>query len=199
MSDIIEVNSEDHLVSILKDTYNIPVELWGKGKAKTCKQLYDEIVKGESVLIKVGDKFERCVTVLNIFVTDPESRILIEEKQIFKDSRVRERNIPLAEKMLPDEDWLTAGVRAIKEELGSILPDTEHIIKIDEASHRIKSNISQSGSYPECISRYSMHYCKAYIEGLPSTNFETYEDHLTSYWTWVAPETHKSFIEYSTL
>ena len=48
---------------------------------------------------------------------------LIEKKQQLPDGQIRHRNQPLGEKMLPDEEPRQALYRALKEELGSVLPD----------------------------------------------------------------------------
>ena len=49
-------------------------------------------------------------------------QILFEEEQILPDGRSRRRNVALSEKLIGDEDWQDAVLRAVQEELGSILP-----------------------------------------------------------------------------
>lgn len=49
-------------------------------------------------------------------------QVLIEAGQRLPDGRLRQRGLPLSEKMIGQEDWQTAAVRAVSEELATALP-----------------------------------------------------------------------------
>lgn len=147
------------------------------GRAKYVQQLYQEIEKKETVLIDKNGVLLRTVTALFVFIYDNHGNILIFDKQQFKDGRIRERNIPLAEKMFPGEDWKQATVRAITEELGSVL-HYQPIVGFNKNN----TQKSASDSYPELITIYENHYVAVHVYNLPPQSFESYEEHLTSYW-----------------
>lgn len=48
-------------------------------------------------------------------------QVLMEEQQVLPSGIARNRGLPLAEKLLPREEWKDCLVRALHEELGSIL------------------------------------------------------------------------------
>jgi hypothetical protein len=122
-----------------------------------------------------------------VFIYNKDNDILIEDKQIFKDGRVRERNMPLGEKMFPDEDWQEATIRAITEELGSVV-NYQPIIVFDKINpHLSIIEESTSDSYPGLNTIYEKHFVSVHVPNLPSYPFESHEAHLTSYWKWVNP------------
>jgi hypothetical protein len=49
-------------------------------------------------------------------------QVLIEAGQRLPDGRLRQRGLPLSEKMIGQEDWQAAAVRAVSEELATALP-----------------------------------------------------------------------------
>lgn len=49
-------------------------------------------------------------------------QVLVEEKQVRPDGTVRQRGLPLSEKLMARESWRPAVRRAVAEELGSMLP-----------------------------------------------------------------------------
>ena len=54
----------------------------------------------------------------------------MEDFQVRPNGAIRRRQLPLSEKLLPDEDWREGVARAIREELGSVLPgepDCEYV------------------------------------------------------------------------
>jgi hypothetical protein len=112
------------IVNYLKSN-RVDTDQWGSGKAKTTKHLIEEINKGESVLVmNKDDQLTRCLKVVSamVYFTDKDGikYTLKEQKQIFKDGRIRTRiNIgSVSEKMKPGEDASVAIVRGIYEELG---------------------------------------------------------------------------------
>lgn len=49
-------------------------------------------------------------------------QVLIEAGQRLPDGRLRQRGLPLSEKMIGSEGWQAAAVRAVSEELATALP-----------------------------------------------------------------------------
>jgi hypothetical protein len=49
-------------------------------------------------------------------------QVLIEAGQRLPDGRMRQRSLPLSEKMIGAEGWQAAAVRAVSEELATALP-----------------------------------------------------------------------------
>ena len=102
----------------------INLSKWGKGEAKTFDHLLKEIRDGEMKLIEEGGKLLRGVTVAiaDIYYTDSDGNSfhLVEDRQEFKDGRMRRRNLPvsLSEKLKSSEDPDSSVIRGIEEELG---------------------------------------------------------------------------------
>lgn len=93
------------------------------------------------------------------------------------DGNVRKRGRPLSEKMKPNEDPESAAVRAVKEELGSVIGESEvcDVVTIDPNSYEMRVEERDSGSYPGLPCCYVLHSMNATVEGLPEGDFCTYE------------------------
>ena len=103
-------------------SFNVPVDIYGTEKYKTVGHLYNEVKEGETVLTEEGDKLIRKVYFVGariIIKKDDKWLHLYEEKQVFKDGRVRRRNLPfsMAEKFKLGEEPKNVLVRGMKEEL----------------------------------------------------------------------------------
>jgi hypothetical protein len=134
----------------------IPVEQWGKGSAKTVNHLYREILDKESTFSYVDGKLTRSIEFVSsqIFYDSPGGVLkLVEEKQVFKDGRVRSRYLEssVSEKMKAGEDPGDSIIRGIEEELKiSISPSQlEKEGVIDESE--------ESNSYPGLMTHYKGH------------------------------------------
>jgi len=148
-----QFSSENDLVNFLIAN-DIPVEQWGKGAAKTVKHLYNEILEKESVLSYIDGKLIRSIEFVSaqIFYDSPGGVLkLVEEKQIFKDGRVRSRYLEssVSEKMKADEGPRNSIIRGIEEEL-----------KISISMDQIEANgnideTEESNSYPGLLTRYN--------------------------------------------
>ena len=191
------------------EKYNIDTSKWGTGSAKKITDLYKEILEGETILQDNNGKLERAVVVLYILVVS-NGKILIENEQILPDRRIRSRNLPLAEKIKPRESWIDATIRGINEEL-AILGDSsednnikikvtfnkELNITINKESYKYivpKSGVLSS-SYPNLLSYYYYHIVEVNIDGIPATDFLSYEKKENGYmiakWKWFDVETAK--------
>jgi hypothetical protein len=131
--------------------YNIPIESWGTGEAKTIEHLLREIDSGETILVENTESQEliRKFSFLSItiFCTNNGTTYRLHEaKQIFTDGRTRERKLDssMGEKIKPAETDITESIgKALNEELG-IHEDFE--IRSDEITHSTKE--ADSRSYP---------------------------------------------------
>ncbi|KAE9587275.1 hypothetical protein Lal_00004531 [Lupinus albus] len=180
---------------------------WGvKPGTKNVHNLWLELSEGETSLADSTPPV-RTVQVVAVRVIGKEGSVLIESHQELSDGNVRMRGRPLSEKMKPGEDPESAAVRAVKEELGSVIGDgcgdNHDIVRIDMNSYEMKVEERNSDSYPGLPGCYVLHTLNATVEGLPERDFCTFEgdeygdfdekrfaDQALSvkkhYWTWVS-------------
>lgn len=159
---------------------------WGKGEAKTLAHLQKEIDEGESLLVADEDgKLRRKVVVAgaDVYYVSPEGRKfrLKEERQVFKDGRVRTRKLSrsLVEKMKPDEDPKAAAIRGLREELGLASNSSLTELGIDE-------NQSASQSYPGLHSQYVRHNYGIVLsdEQFNPSGYVEEQDDKNTYFVW---------------
>ncbi len=165
----------------------IPVEQYGTGVAKTVPHLLAEIHEGES-LMSVNDKGEifRDVNVVwadvICTVADGTTYVLKEDRQEFKDGRVKRRNLnsSLGEKLKPGEIPDEAVNRAIEEELGITEP-LEGVYYLG-----YQESVVTPDTYPGLESSYQFH---KYATIIPETSFKPegyveYQQDKTNYYVW---------------
>lgn len=150
--------------------------------------LFQEIEEGETTLTLSKDGSPlRSVAILNALVQDSQGRTLIEEAQTLASGARRIRQLPLSEKMLPGETLQDSVVRAIREELGTLLSNSA-AISIDEGSYQVIEESKESTSYPGLKSVYTCHRVKVKVGGLPEGDFQTEEVRsdgvLIHEWAW---------------
>ncbi|XP_057455752.1 uncharacterized protein LOC130746961 [Lotus japonicus] len=188
---------------------------WGvKPGTKNVHNLWLEIAEGETSLEDSTPPI-RTVQVVTVRVTGKDGKFLVESHQELSDGNVRKRGRPLSEKMKPNEDPESAAVRAIREELGSLIGgcggvvgdgiEVGDIVTIDPNSYEMRVEERCSGSYPGLPGCYVLHTLNATVEGLPEGDFCTYElDEYSGfddkkvanqavyvrkhYWTWVSAD-----------
>jgi hypothetical protein len=165
--------------------------------AKSLSELAREVARGETSLVanemhedatmtKTRKLAERRVRVLRLLIRDAHGRVLIEARQEWSDGRVRERGTPLSEKLMRDEDWRDAAVRAVSEELGSCLVtntkkttdvdrrdddacvSSSRLVTLDESSVTFSSKNRTSVSYPGLRCAYEFITVDAEVLGLPA-------------------------------
>lgn len=142
---------------------------WGVGAAKRVADLWQELCEGETELH--GPPLLRVVRGVIRVIVRRDDAILIEAEQIFRDGRIRPRDTPPADKLLPGESYAEAARRCLVEELG-VAPSTVTLI---EGSYRCEQATRQSPSYPGLLSQYVFHTVEAHVASLPSTDFWTEE------------------------
>lgn len=151
MSEIPNLQTEEGFSSYLA-SFQIPVDLWGAGVAKTIGHLLQEVNNGETVLTEKGRELLRQVgfaAVNVIYRNGREVYELVEDRQEFRDGRVRRRDTgsSVSEKIRPREDPKDAAERALREELGI----TGRVnLKGGNKSEEIK----ESPSYPGLRTQY---------------------------------------------
>lgn len=178
------------------ERYGVPVASYGRGSARTTGELLDEVANAESVLtvhsIAGSRRALRMVSVLNLYIQNSQGQVLIEAGQRLPDGRLRQRGLPLSEKMIGQECWQAAAVRAVSEELATALPqDWKAQLHIDEASYHQLVEMQESTSYPGLLTQYTCHKVTAQLPCLPQQPFSTSEPRpngvLTNYWEWQEP------------
>uniref|UniRef100_A0A5B7BM95 Uncharacterized protein n=1 Tax=Davidia involucrata TaxID=16924 RepID=A0A5B7BM95_DAVIN len=181
---------------------------WGvKPGTKNVHNLWLELSEGETSLADSTPPV-RTVDVVIVRIIRKDGRVLVESHQELSDGTVRNRSRPLSEKMKPGETVEAAVVRAVKEELGSIIwgssgnCDASGILRIVPNSYTKKVEERVSASYPGLPACYVLHSVDAQMDGLPDSEFcteegEEYEDSdekkvadkaiscKKHYWKWV--------------
>lgn len=165
--------------------HGVPVDDWGKGKAKTLQQLSEELVDGECSLVLTENKVHRVVEAcaINVFgMFDSARHCLVEVKQVFLDGRERSRKLStsLGEKLKPGEDPDRAVLRALEEELHVGVPGK--IVRLA----RERESPRASDSYPGLLTEYIFHrfdvdLCK---EDLKREGYEIPELDKIVYYAW---------------
>lgn len=156
--------------------------------SKTLQCLLREVIEGESLLKTTKDgKPLRLVSIISVNIKNRRGQSLYETRQCLPGGGVRERNLLLSEKLMPNESWKDASRRGILEELGSILPENPEIDVLDDTYSKSKEN-STSSSYPGLCTEYVCHKVEARVAGLPEADFVTEEKRpdgiLLSSWAW---------------
>ena len=180
-----------HLPRIAKElnfylrAFGIPTELWGKGETKTIEHLVHELKLGESNLTIHNGKLARLISMV-VANVQYENLILIEERQEFKDGRIRNRNLEfsLGEKILSttNESLREAVTRMLKEELGI----TTQAIIIGFENNYTDEKIEESQSYPGLITIYKRTIFKVILrpnQFKPEGYIERQKD-KTTYFIW---------------
>jgi hypothetical protein len=176
----IEIKNLEHLNQTLND-YDINPNNWGNGDTRTLKELYKEIVDGETELTEVDGELIRTVTVVGIVVTCNDFK-LKEDRQEFTDGRIRHRDLSVscAEKLIKGETPKQAAVRCIKEELGIEIHEREL------TPHVSHSNKDLSSSYPglKCIYHRNPFDYEMKMEYFKPEGYQEFQENKTTYFIW---------------
>lgn len=141
--------ADERDLELLLARYGIPVERWGAGQARTVAKLHTELADGECELLVAQRGLLRVVHGVTVTITDPDGRLLAEDRQEYPDGRVVRRalDFSIGEKRRPGEDPEAAARRALSEELAI----TEPVTLTPRGSER-KDRLSVA--YPGVTSRY---------------------------------------------
>ncbi|PKO13075.1 MAG: hypothetical protein CVU39_20750 [Chloroflexi bacterium HGW-Chloroflexi-10] len=168
---------------------DISVAGWGEGYAKTIQRLFTEIQKGECHLQNSPPL--RVLPVVQLMVYQ-NGKILVEKEQMLSDCRIRKRKMLPSEKMKPNEDWHSAALRCLEEELAT--PANQAVILTQVCKPVTRKRTSQS--YPGLESLYFLYRVEMQLGSLPQEDFWTSENsgrekeqaisrHL---WGWMDPD-----------
>ena len=188
----ITINNIEELHQVLLK-YGINTSRYGCDQAKTILQLYGEIVDGETILYDKNGSLERQLNVVYVLIIKND-KILLEKQQTLPTGQIRNRNIPLAEKLKSDENWKPAAIRGIVEELSYLDKDTkiDLAITVDFDSHKQFIEKTFSKSYPGIATTYLTHVVPATVSGIPDIDFKSFEKredgYLITEWTWITIE-----------
>lgn len=176
------------------EQHGVSTAQYGRGTARTTAELFEEVAKAESVLLvdAASSRALRLINVLNLYIVNDQGQVLIEAGQQLPDGRMRQRCLPLSEKMIGAEGWQAAAVRAVSEELATALPqEWRCLLHINESSYLQLVEVQESMSYPGLLTQYTCHKVTAALPCLPKHSFSTLEPRpngtLTSYWEWKEP------------
>ena len=167
---------------------------WGTGKAKDVDALMKELQSGETQLVSVGGKVYRCINVVKLVVRHPElpRHHLVNYAQQLHDGRKRPRNVLLSEKLQPGELAASGAIRAVKTNLGDVLPKVLAVdtILLKASTHVSWEEIMDSPSFPGLATRYNLQQFEIRLLGLPITEFATAEEEeggrlKKNFWQWV--------------
>ncbi|THG07240.1 uncharacterized protein LOC114286073 [Camellia sinensis] len=150
---------------------------WGvKPGTKNVHNLWLELSEGETSLADTNPPI-RTVEVVIVRIIGKDGRFLIESHQELSDGTVRNRCRPLSEKMKPGETLDAAVVRAVREELGSIIGGffDSGIVRVVPNSYAKNVEERNSVSYPGLPACYVLHSVDAWVDGLPDGEFWTEE------------------------
>lgn len=163
----------------------IDLSKWGRDGAKRAVDLWEELVSGDCFL--QDNPPLRVVHFVQVII-ERNGRRLIEAEQELGDGTRRQRRIPPAEKMRPDEDVQAAALRGLQEEL-HITPDAATLFP---QTYRQKQKQVDSPSYPGLLTQYTIHRIEAVVAGLPDEDFWREDESFAhgapvrrQRWTWV--------------
>lgn len=148
-------NITEAFLRALLGSFNVPLDSWGIGKAKSIPDLLEELREGECHIRIDANGVTRVTEIVKIHIIDPSCPArgnLLEWLQIFPDRRERERKQKPSEKMKGGELPEVALGRGLKEEL-DLEPDgwVAKVLSVVEESN-------ESPSYPGLSSVYVIHH-----------------------------------------
>lgn len=161
--------------------FSLPLGLYGKGKAKEFDDLLKEIESGDCQILWEENKPIRVVEVISIEVFSHCGQELVEDRQQFKDGRIRRREMKgISEKKLLDESPIEGAYRAMLEELN--LKSRDFVLSFaGEAEEKV-----ESPSYPGLFSYYKIFRFRADISqsAYCPTGYQEAGDKKTTYFIW---------------
>jgi predicted NUDIX family NTP pyrophosphohydrolase len=171
-------------IDALLAQHNIPLETWGVGEAKTLAHLYCEIEAGECRLVEHEGSLLRLIAGVAVRIYHPQEGkglILLEDRQIFSDGRIRRRQdlIGLGEKMKTGEDPIQAARRVFTEELQI----TEEV-PLDYLGQSSRGPVT-SNSFPGLFTSYETHLFDAEMPvSLYRDEYTEVQPDKTSFFVW---------------
>lgn len=179
------IKSEKELSDKLIE-FEVPIDSWGQGQAKTVRHLFNELQHEECHIEDGGGFLVRYLEFVGVrifYKKGDQILYLKEDRQEFNDGRTRRREMPssVSEKMKFGENPQLAAVRGIKEELG-IIVKPEQLVKQRDLNYR-----GDSLSYPGLTSKYKGHQFTCYLTE-DQFNLQGYiekQEDKSTFFTWV--------------
>lgn len=173
--------------------YNgIDTSHWGSDGAKSVENLWEEIRRGETVLLE--NPARRSVSVAQVWICR-DNLLLVETAQTFDDGSVRALNTLPAEKILPGENPSQTALRCVQEELQI----SQGEATLTSAPIECSKKDADSFSYPGLHSVYTFYRVALHAYGLPTEPFVTDElahgtgDPVVSHhWAWTPIDAYQS-------
>lgn len=159
----------------------LPLEQYGKHRAKTFDELLAEIENKECQISWEDGIPIRSIQVVNIRVYSPAGRALKEDRQEFTDGRIRRRDIKgISEKLYAGEKPLAGAIRAMREELGL----WEGLYNLENNGQCNQQSISPS--YPGLVTWYQVFKFKAIVNeaGYQADGYAEIKQDKTTYFRW---------------
>jgi len=148
-------NSEE-LLDLLEQN-NIDITAWGRDTYKSLEDLSEELVKGESTLIKRPDgKMFRVVDIVVLKIVDGKGRVLVEVEEATKDSKKTRNRLP-AIKRRSDEHQFLAARRLVTR----FLQLSDNSVVLDSTNVRFVEENQESTSYAGLNSLYRKRFVTA--------------------------------------
>ncbi len=179
-----DLTNPQHLWAYLS-SWRIPITLWGSGSSKTFEHLRREILLGEAVLVEDGNVLVRELRLVRIAVfhntNEGKTLQLCEEKQVFKNGRVRTRGFKhIGEKMKSCEQASFAARRALSEELGIV----DDVVLTDHSVSKLPQEDSKS--YPGLPTRI---VAESFVTFIPEhlykpEGYKEEQEDKTTYFVW---------------
>ena len=143
------ISKQQELIKLFNE-YDIDFNLYGAGEAKAISDLAKEIIDGEAEIVDCDGRLQRRIgaVAIKLLYIDVENYVLklSEDKQVFRDGRVRVReplyDMSIVEKIYPGENKVAAIARGVLEEIGI---DISNLIVDEPECH---SRLRSSKSYP---------------------------------------------------
>ena len=181
---MLTIKDQNELETLLTSN-GIDISHWGKGAAKHARDLWNEIVAGDSRIY--GDPLRRVVQVVKVVIRQGDQILVEAEQELTDGRRRRRRRQPPADKMKPGESVVSAAVRCLEEELRLKGP----AIQVLAHTHREEKTMGDSPSFPGLTSFYTYHYIDAKVADLPRAGFwvdnrgGATDPVKRHYWIWV--------------
>lgn len=196
MQNRLNINNLAQLTELLSEKHQVSITNWGKGNAKSCNDLYKEIIANDCFLVISNGVLIRVVELMFILIRRGDY-VLIEVKQILADGRERKRYLPLAEKRKNGESIYDLITRALSEEMANIVGDKINPNLLNNLSQYfddnkylcIEEDPKESHSYPNLLSKYITHIVELInVNDLPLEEFVSSEKRGDNFqfniWNW---------------
>jgi len=163
--------NEDDLMQYLSDN-NVDVSKWGEGTARSVAEFSEELVKGESALLKQDNgRIVRVVdiVVLQIKKTTEEGTFVLREieEKVGEKASALDR-LPAAKRRADEHPFASA-----RRMISKYLHMDNNTVTIDPDDVKVSQEEQESTSYPGLLSVYRKRYMTAVVHDLPPSKLDS--------------------------